>query len=163
MANYLVTDTDLESVADAIREKGGTSGQLAFPAGFVSAIGNIPSGGGGRLLKSIEITMTTTITSSDKMTIDLEPVNDCIVYLAVNEVPQPDQTQYIALQYIFWNRDDISGETGTSILRPNGTIGTDRSMATYTKSTGQLVIGGDYGHYLSGLTYTILQFDLRMT
>ncbi len=40
-------DADLESVADAIRTKGGTSAQLAFPAGFVSAIDAIPTGGGG--------------------------------------------------------------------------------------------------------------------
>lgn len=40
-------DTDLTSVANAIRTKGGTSAQLAFPAGFVSAIDAIPTGGGG--------------------------------------------------------------------------------------------------------------------
>lgn len=40
-------DSDLTSVANAIRTKGGTSGQLAFPAGFVGAIEAIPSGGGG--------------------------------------------------------------------------------------------------------------------
>ena len=37
-------DSDLTSVANAIRTKGGTSASLAFPAGFVSAIGDIPSG-----------------------------------------------------------------------------------------------------------------------
>ena len=37
-------DADLTSVANAIRTKGGTSAQLAFPADFVSAIGAIPSG-----------------------------------------------------------------------------------------------------------------------
>ncbi len=40
-------DADLASVAGAIRTKGGTSAQLAFPAGFVSAIDAIPTGGGG--------------------------------------------------------------------------------------------------------------------
>lgn len=40
-------NSDLTSVANAIRAKSGGSGQLAFPAGFVSEIGNIPSGGGG--------------------------------------------------------------------------------------------------------------------
>lgn len=40
-------DSDLTSVANAIRAKSGGSGQLAFPAGFVSEIGNIPTGGGG--------------------------------------------------------------------------------------------------------------------
>jgi len=38
-------DSDLTSVANAIRTKGGTSSQLAFPSGFVSAISNIPTGG----------------------------------------------------------------------------------------------------------------------
>ncbi len=39
-------DSDLTSVANAIRTKGGTSAQLAFPSGFVSAIGDISTGGG---------------------------------------------------------------------------------------------------------------------
>lgn len=39
-------DADLTSVANAIRTKGGTSAPLAFPAGFVSAIGDISTGGG---------------------------------------------------------------------------------------------------------------------
>ena len=37
-------DSDLSSIANAIRAKSGGSSQLAFPAGFVSEIGNIPSG-----------------------------------------------------------------------------------------------------------------------
>lgn len=40
-------DADLLSVANAIRTKGGTSASLAFPAGFVSAVEAIPTGGGG--------------------------------------------------------------------------------------------------------------------
>lgn len=40
-------DADLTSVADAIRTKGGTSAQLAFPADFVQAIDAIETGGGG--------------------------------------------------------------------------------------------------------------------
>lgn len=38
-------DSDLTSVANAIRAKSGGSGQLAFPSGFVSAIQAIQSGG----------------------------------------------------------------------------------------------------------------------
>lgn len=37
-------DADLTSVANAIRAKGGTSAQLAFPAGFVSAVEAIEAG-----------------------------------------------------------------------------------------------------------------------
>lgn len=38
-------DSDLTSVANAIRSKGGTSAQMAFPTGFVSAVQAIPTGG----------------------------------------------------------------------------------------------------------------------
>lgn len=38
MANYVVSDTSLGSVADAIRTKGGTSAPLTYPQGFIDAI-----------------------------------------------------------------------------------------------------------------------------
>lgn len=38
---YLVTDTELAEVADAIRTKGGTSAALEWPDGFVDAVGAI--------------------------------------------------------------------------------------------------------------------------
>ena len=47
MATKLVQDSSLTSIANAIRIKGGTSAQLEFPDEFVSAIQNIPTGGGG--------------------------------------------------------------------------------------------------------------------
>ena len=46
MASYKVTDTELTSIANAIRTKGGTHSQLEFPTEFVSAIQAIPKGGG---------------------------------------------------------------------------------------------------------------------
>lgn len=46
MANYLVTDTELTSVANAIRTKGGTNASLTWPNGFVNAINAISTGGG---------------------------------------------------------------------------------------------------------------------
>lgn len=48
-------DADLTSVANAIRTKGGTSAQLAFPAGFVSAVESIPTGGGSIDLSEISV------------------------------------------------------------------------------------------------------------
>ena len=45
--DYIANSNDLTSVANAIRTRGGTSAPLSFPSGFVSAIGAIPSGGGG--------------------------------------------------------------------------------------------------------------------
>ena len=41
MTDYLVTNTEMTAVADAIRGTAGTAGQLSFPDGFVSAIQGI--------------------------------------------------------------------------------------------------------------------------
>lgn len=56
MANYLVTDQELESIADAIREKGGTSENLPFPSEFISAIEAIETGGSAIGLKEVDMT-----------------------------------------------------------------------------------------------------------
>lgn len=47
MSNYIVSDTSLGSVADAIRTKGGTSAPLTYPQGFIDAIDAIETGGSG--------------------------------------------------------------------------------------------------------------------
>ena len=46
MADYKVTDTELTSIANAIRAKTGKSAQIEFPTEFVSEIQGISSGGG---------------------------------------------------------------------------------------------------------------------
>ena len=56
-------DSDLEDVADAIRTKGGTSANLAFPNGFISAIENIPSGSTGAKFAKGSFTTPTSGTS----------------------------------------------------------------------------------------------------
>ncbi len=67
-------DSDLTSVANAIRTKGGTSAQLAFPSGFVSAIQTLPSGGSidwndfaTRAVPSGLITLTCTVIGDASM------------------------------------------------------------------------------------------------
>ena len=45
MADYLTTDTELTSIANAIRTKGGTSAALAYPTEFISAINAITTAG----------------------------------------------------------------------------------------------------------------------
>lgn len=44
MADYIVSDTSLTAVADAIREKTGKSAQITFPDGFVNEVEGIESG-----------------------------------------------------------------------------------------------------------------------
>lgn len=46
LVNATSLDNGLTDIADAIRTKGGTSADLTFPNGFVSAVEAIPTGGG---------------------------------------------------------------------------------------------------------------------
>lgn len=57
-------DADLTSIANAIRTKGGTSSQLSFPSGFVSAVNAIPTGVTPTGTKSISITQNGTTTEN---------------------------------------------------------------------------------------------------
>lgn len=45
MANYIVQDTSLASVADAIRAKAGITEPLVFPDGYTAAVYGIEGGG----------------------------------------------------------------------------------------------------------------------
>ena len=53
MAEYLVQGASLTTVADAIREKGGTTAPLSFPEGMAEAVRSIQSGGGD--LSSVDV------------------------------------------------------------------------------------------------------------
>ena len=72
MSNYLTTDTDLTAVADAIRAKGGTSAQLAFPAGFVSAIDALKTSGWVKTLTAA-VDQTGRVFTTDELD-DLRPL-----------------------------------------------------------------------------------------
>lgn len=50
---YLVDSADMTTVADAIRERGGTTAPLSFPEGMASAIRGIQNGGGD--LSSVDV------------------------------------------------------------------------------------------------------------
>lgn len=63
MAEYLVQGASLTAVADAIREKGGTTAPLSFPNGMAEAVRNIQSGGGD--LSSIDVYIADFTSDSD--------------------------------------------------------------------------------------------------
>lgn len=60
--DYLVTDTELSDIADAIRAKGGTSASISFPNGFTTAIAAIPTGITPTGTKQITISGAGTVT-----------------------------------------------------------------------------------------------------
>lgn len=68
LVNATSLDAGLTSIADAIREKGGTSADLTFPNGFVSAVEAIQTGGGENFkLLITDANGTTTPWSSPSM------------------------------------------------------------------------------------------------
>lgn len=62
MAEYLTNDIELTSVADAIREKGGTSDPLTYPDGFANAVRAIQTGIALQLIVTVSAGATVTAT-----------------------------------------------------------------------------------------------------
>lgn len=63
MADYLVQGASLTAVADAIREKGGTTAPLSFPEGMAEAVRSIQNGGGD--LSAVDVYIADFTSSSD--------------------------------------------------------------------------------------------------
>lgn len=80
-------NSDLTSIANAIRTKGGTSAQLAFPSGFVTAIGAISTGGGGSIVITDETnaTGTTAVITGNEITLTTKTINQNGTYNASSD------------------------------------------------------------------------------
>lgn len=63
MSDYKVTDTELTSIADAIRAKTGKSAQMEFPTEFVSEIGSIF--GSGNVIESDQVPLVGDMNNGD--------------------------------------------------------------------------------------------------
>ena len=97
---YLTNATDLKAVADAIRTKAGSTAQLSFPDGFVSAVNGIQTGGGGGI--GCKVTFPATATNWDKIS------STAVLYLA------DGTTKSIA------NYSSISGQTVENVIGIDG-------------------------------------------
>lgn len=154
-------DADLTSVANAIRTKGGTSASLAFPAGFVSAIGAIPTGGGGGAVSG------TFTPASEARSVTL---SDCIGKTSIVVFPMFDLTSEEITNRVHWGLVHTNGRTIfqastntsksafaglTTMSNGTGQVGTPD---TWDPTTGVLTIvqaaGNNYGgYYASGKQY----------
>lgn len=122
-------DTDLTSVANAIRTKGGTSASLAFPADFILAIGAIPTGGGG--VQSGSYTPTGALKT---FSLSMATAPQHLVMYSINA----DFGTAAAwnTQYLIWNTDDqliYLSHYSTSNFRA-------QTAGTVTYSNGSLTI-----------------------
>jgi len=120
MADYLTTDTELTSVADAIREKGGTSAALVWPSGYVDAIGAIESGGGPSVNPAIP---QYGFSSSAMVYIDYE-------YARVSFAATAGDTVRIKTYNHFYLNSLRRDDTGADV--PYTTVSTSSSGGEYT-------------------------------
>ncbi len=125
MSDYIATSADLTSVANAIRTKGGTSAQLAFPAGFVDAIAAIPTGGGGLKYDTGTFTLAEDIRylADNKTGIphDLGEVPKCVVVWTEDFDAQNPPDVQVNAGYIWLDRIvDMDQQLTSSASTPNG-------------------------------------------
>lgn len=154
MANYVVSDTSLTAVADAIRTKGDTAASLAFPSGFVSAINAIPTGGGGDYeIASGTVTPTDSLYSVT-VSVGFEP-GGALIY---TDPYSTEQTSAWKRFLIFADR--VAGfATGMIVRYLNGAYGTNVSglnetgIGTYSDGEYTFVRMGA-NNFLPGTTYT---------
>ena len=101
MANeYSVNQSDLVSVANAIREKGGTSETLVFPDGFVGAVQAIQAGGGNFSVETGSITFAESyIPSSTPLVISHSLGKTPFAFIAYNGTPASFPRYQIAYLY----------------------------------------------------------------
>lgn len=126
MANYKVTDTELTGIANAIRTKGGTQAQLEFPTGFVTAIGNIPTGG-EPVLQSKTATQNGTVLPDE----GYDGLSSVVVNVqGGGDIEPPLPSAYQRLQYL-----DFTPSIGIVVSLPSQT-----AMYTVTFSVDDLQI-----------------------
>lgn len=146
-------DADLTSVANAIRTKGGTSASLAFPAGFVSAIGDIPTGGGDpneNLLKLAKDALTSVELDMGNTVMKERMFNSAKALLTAKIWNIADASGQYG-QYIFYNCTNLQTAvlTGSNARLPSNTFLSCTSLTKVDLAGG---IKLSYGSSLSGAT-----------
>ena len=118
MANeYSVNQSDLISVANAIRTKGGTSDTLVFPSGFVSAVQAIQAGGG-------------TITATTPKDVNFYDYDGTLLYSYTLEeihalTALPDGPTHDGLVFDGWNHSLESVKSSTRPMNIGAMYSTD--------------------------------------
>lgn len=150
-------NSDLTSVANAIRAKSGGSSQLAFPAGFVSEIGNIQTGGGGGAsYSSGSITLSS---NSLTETFDIEDSSYTHFLIWSETSPYGNGVRVSCLGFAdFSTTMQMLISSNSSGASSAGTISWS-SLLCFSKSGSTVTIsssGGNANHFnyfISGITY----------
>lgn len=156
-------DADLTSVANAIRAKSGGSSQLAFPAGFVSEIGNIPTGGqsnftliGTKVFSNRSEYTSTTAEELDTQIV-ISNTDYAFGYVVITCDTQPQSSTDWGMSVCLFGRSSVGGDAS----RKNVSAGTAfQQRGSSTLSRVALVANenntSSYGVYLKHNVETIV-------
>ena len=148
MAEYKVTDTQLTSIADAIRTKGGTEAALTFPAGFVSAIAAIeaesetPAAAGELqiLTGSVSLESEPSVDEDDDTEVLQFPVSDVpftVQGIAVWHTAAHNNTYYTrGMKTLLYGVSSTSGTGSQAFCQNYPNVGS-KNIATATIATFQ--------------------------
>lgn len=119
MASYKIVnadqlDADLTAVADSIRAKGETTGELAFPVGFQEAVANISTGidiqtkKGAFTLSNNKATVNCGF-QPDMVAIDIGEANDAkaVAVAPFYEISADNVGEAGTYESVIWNDDNI--------------------------------------------------------
>ena len=139
MANYLATDTDLTTVANAIRSKGNTSAGLAFPTGMKNAIDALNVGTGLSPAAG-----AADIRNGKKAVVDRTTITGSMTEKAAATYTPTESAQEIAAGQYLAGKQTISAIPSTYV----GSGVTKKAAATYNTSSSDQSIAAN--QYLNG-------------
>ena len=104
-------DSDLTSVANAIRTRGGTSADLAFPAGFVSAVGAIgnqySAADEGKVVNNGALVAQGSDTVTQNGTVDTTLINSLTVNVSGGD-PNENLNKLASASLVSWNAKGLT-------------------------------------------------------
>lgn len=150
MAEYVVSGTHLTDIAEAIRDKGGTVAEMAFPAEFISSIKALATLGkiyqGNVNANTTSTTNVTVATLNIQMPSDFDP-SKYILYIPVEDTQGKRNGRFYLSETFSMDPENVTGSGRTTgmcwRINSNGSVG------GYAQS-----LGSGYGVYCSAVAYT---------
>ena len=158
MAEYLTNDVDLTAIADAIRTKGGTSEQLEYPDGFVTAIENLSTGSGAVTIDEYADTNGGTV--KDIIAVDIS--NDTVTAAALKK----GYTAHGADGTAITGTLDVGEASDVVFIDYDGTVIDSKTKAEINAMTSDFDLPANPTH--TGLTaqgwnWTVAQLKAQLT
>lgn len=164
---YTVNDNSLQSIADSIRKKAKKTEKLSFPAGFVSAIEGIETGGGSAPVVVEEpVEKAVNFYDYDGRRLFSYTAEEAA---ALTELPTPPARDGLVFQEWNWTIDEVkkakAADIGALYTTDDGATRAEIEVSAYldvrlrftqTKSAGVLIDWGDGKSERSGLSTSYL-------